>query len=44
MKKIKNYIHGKIVCNSKKEQSVFDPSKGEEIAKVVLSDENDYFS
>ena len=44
MKKIKNYIHGKIVCNSKKEQSVFDPSKGEEIAKVVLSDENDFIN
>ncbi len=44
MKKIKNYIHGKIVCNSQKEQSVFDPSKGEEIAKVVLSDENDFIN
>ena len=44
MKKIKNYIHGKIVCNSKKEQSVFDPSKGEEIAKVVLSDKNDFIN
>ena len=42
MKKIENYIHGKLVFNSTKEQSVYDPSTGEEISKVVLSDSNDF--
>jgi len=42
MKKIKNYIHGKLVFNSTREQSVFDPSTGEEISKVVLSDKSDF--
>ena len=42
MKKIENYIHGKLVFNSTKEQSVYDPSTGEEISKVVLSDRNDF--
>ena len=42
MKKIKNYVNGKISCISDKEQSVYDPSTGEEISKVVLSDEVDF--
>ena len=42
MKKIENYIHGKLVFSSTKEQSVYDPSTGEEISKVVLSDRNDF--
>jgi len=42
MKKIENYIHGKITSNSKKELSVSDPSTGEEIAKVVLSSLDDF--
>ena len=42
MKKIENYIHGKITSNSKKELSVSDPSTGEETAKVVLSGLDDF--
>ena len=42
MKKIENYIHGKITSNSKKELSVFDPSTGEETAKVILSGVDDF--
>ena len=40
MKKIKNYIHGKLVFNSTREQSVFDPSTGEEISKVIENNFN----
>ena len=39
---IKNYINGKIECSSKKNQAVFDPSTGEKISEVVLSDINDF--
>ena len=42
MNKIENYIHGKITSNSKKELSVFDPSTGEEISKVTLSNADDF--
>ena len=42
MKKIENYIHGKITSNSKKELSVSDPSTGEVTAKVVLSGVDDF--
>ena len=42
MKKIENYINGKIVSISKNEQSVFDPSTGDEISKVVLSNVEDF--
>ena len=42
MKIIKNYIQGKIQSKSENYQSVFDPSKGEEIAKVVLSNDEDF--
>ncbi len=42
MKKIENYIHGKIISNSTKEQSVYDPSTGEEVSRVVLSNLEDF--
>ena len=42
MTKIKNYIHGKSVASSDKELSVFDPSTGEKISSVVLSNSNDF--
>ena len=42
MKKIENYIHGKITSNSKKNSSVFNPSTGEKIAEVVLSNLQDF--
>ena len=42
MNKINNYIHGKHVSSSSKELSVFDPSIGEECAKVVLSNITDF--
>ena len=42
MTKIKNYIHGNHVNFSNKELPVFDPSTGEEIAKVVLSESQDF--
>jgi malonate-semialdehyde dehydrogenase (acetylating)/methylmalonate-semialdehyde dehydrogenase len=44
MKKIENYIHGKSISYSKKELSIFDPSTGEEISKVILSDAADFQS
>ena len=42
MKKIKNYIHGKQVSISLKDLPVYDPSTGEEISKVVLSESDDF--
>ena len=42
MKIIENFIHGKRVFSSKDNLSVYDPSTGEEISKVVLSDINDF--
>ncbi len=42
MNKIGNYIHGKITSNSKKELSVLNPSTGEEISKVTLSNADDF--
>ena len=42
MKKIENYIHGRITSNSKKNLSVSDPSTGEKIAEVVLSNLQDF--
>ena len=39
---IKNYINGKHVSMSSKELDVYDPSTGEVISKVVLSDLNDF--
>ena len=42
MNKIENYIHGNITSKSKKNLSVSDPSTGEKIAEVVLSDSQDF--
>ena len=42
MKKIHNYINGKSFSISKKELPIEDPSKGEVIAKVVLSSVEDF--
>ena len=42
MDEIKNYIHGNYVANSPELISVFDPSTGEECAKVVLSNLQDF--
>ncbi len=44
MKKIKNYISGDVAANSTKYLSVEDPSTGEKISEVVLSDKNDFNS
>ena len=44
MKKIQNYIHGKLISNSLKQLDVRDPSTGEIISHVVLSDEADFNS
>ena len=42
MYNIKNYIHGKHIQYSSRTLSVFDPSIGEECAKVVLSNKEDF--
>ena len=42
MKQIKNYINGKKISISENFQPVFDPSTGEQIAEVVISDLNDF--
>ena len=42
MKKINNYIHGKSVSISKNEADIYDPSTGEIISKVVLSENDDF--
>ncbi len=42
MKRINNFINGSLNSISQKELSVEDPSKGEEIAKVVLSSVDDF--
>ena len=42
MKKIENYIDGKITSFSKNYLPVYDPSIGEEISEVVLSDMDDF--
>ena len=42
MNKIQNYIHGNLVGNSDNELPVFDPSTGEAISNVVLSNEKDF--
>ena len=39
---IENYINGKKTSKSKDLLDVFDPSTGEVISKVVLSDINDF--
>ena len=42
MKIIKNYIDGKIVSISNKDLPVYDPSTGEAISKVILSNNKDF--
>ena len=43
MNRIGNFVDGKQIEGlSNKEQSVFDPSKGEECNKVILSNKNDF--
>ena len=42
MKKIHNYINGKSFSISKKDLPIVDPSKGEVIAKVILSSKDDF--
>ena len=42
MKKIENYIHGKKISISKKTIDVHNPSTGEVISQVVLSDSMDF--
>jgi len=44
MKKIENYIHGKSTSHSKKFLPVFDPSNGEQLSEVVLSNKEDFNS
>ena len=42
MKKIENYIHGKKISSSSNYINVNDPSTGEKISEVVMSDDNDF--
>ena len=42
MKIIKNYIDGSVNGVSENYQDVFDPSKGEKIGEVILSNKNDF--
>ena len=42
MIKIQNFINGEITSNSKEELAVYDPSIGEVISSVVLSNTEDF--
>ena len=42
MKIVKNFINGDMVSHSLNYLDIEDPSKGENIGKVVLSDKNDF--
>ena len=42
MKIIQNYIHSNHENSSKETQAVYDPSTGEKISQVVMSDKNDF--
>ncbi len=42
MIKVKNYINGKLTANSEEYIPIFDPSKGEEIGSVVMSNKSDF--
>jgi len=42
MKEIKNYINGKLINKSSEFLSVEDPSSGDQISKVVLSNNDDF--
>ena len=41
MKKIKNYIDGNLIASSEEYLPVYDPSKGEQISEVVISNSRD---
>ncbi len=42
MTKVENYIHGNLKSISKDQLAIYDPSTGDEIRKVVLSDKDDF--
>ena len=42
MKKIQNFIDGKLINNSKETLSVYDPSTGEKISDVFMSNDKDF--
>ena len=42
MKKIQNYVHGQKTSISQEYIDVFDPSKGEKINEVVMSNSDDF--
>ena len=42
MKKIENYIDGNLTSSSANSQKVYNPSTGEHIAEVVLSNKEDF--
>ncbi len=42
MKKIKNYVNGSISGHSEIYQNIYDPSKGEIIGDVIISDHKDF--
>ena len=42
MKKINNFIHGKIISYSDSTLPIYDPSKGEQISQVVNSNDQDF--
>ncbi len=44
MEIIQNYIHGKLVSKSKESIAVYDPSTGEQISKVIISNQDDFIS
>ena len=44
MEVIQNYIDGKITSSSKETIDVYDPSTGEKISKVVMSDDKDFIN
>ena len=44
MKIIENYIHGKSVSKSKESIPVYDPSTGEAISKVIISNKDDFIN
>ncbi len=44
MKQIKNYINGSLLADSSEYLPVFDPSKGEKIGEVCMSNDNDFIN
>ena len=43
MSNIKNYINGNTTCFSSKMKDIIDPSTGDKIGTVVLSNEKDLY-